>query len=375
MGLRQHGGRAGDPCRSWRPPPRTASLSQRQRSAMSACGAPRMGAEDPRVAPIEAQSGESQLHGANARDEAAIGPAESFGDASGEAEQARIAADKDGHAASGGAIGFDRRQRRGNVPFDGRSLLARAVGKKVEQSPAADQRLGRGDRPGAASVRCSAAPGPQPTTKMWRRVHCHGAKSPAAPSRAPDMSTNSTATGKSLSPRRPQIRRRTDSRIRSASGVGQEELLGRRQGGENAFDRRTLRGGAANRLGVQPGERFRGRPGTRPVRVPLPRGELRQLARMADQQDRLEGGGREAIQGEAPGVAHLDALLVAEREMLCARPSRRCCRERAPGSERRRPRPRPVRIAANRKSPCRNTAARSPSCRGSTGRLQFPAAD
>ena len=228
------------------------------------------------------------------------------------------------------AIGFNRRQRRGNVPFDGRSLLARAVGKKVEQSPAADQRLGRGDRPRAASVRCSAAPGPQPTTKMGGGFIATARSLPRRPA-APGHVHQQHGDGKVAFPAAAANSPTDGLSNPRGQGVGQEKLLARRQGGEDAFDRRTLRGGAANdvsacsRASVSAAGRDRasacpiaprrasptcpdGRP-ARPPRRRRPRGDPGRSPRRCPPRCTARRGGGNVL----------------------PRPSRRCCRERYAG--------------------------------------------
>ena len=92
------------------------------------------------------------------------------------------------------------------------------------------------------------------------------------------MSTNSTATGKWLSLRRSQIRRQTDCRIRSASGSARRIFSA---GCKAEKMPSTVGLSAAGRPSVSACSRATvsaAGPEPRPVRVPLPRGELGQLA-------------------------------------------------------------------------------------------------
>ena len=92
-----------------------------------------------------------------------------------------------------------------------------------------------------------------------------------------------------------------------------------------------------------------------------PRGQLGELAGVAQQHHGVKAAGRrsEQIEHEAPGVADLDDLLVGEARNAAATPPGRCCRAPAPARGRRRRPPRRRRISGRRAGPGCNKAARS----------------
>ena len=154
-----------------------------------------------------------------------------------------------------------------------------------------------------------------------------------------------------------------------------EESSRRRQGGKNAFHCGTFRcGGATERLLVQPGDR-RSRPDPSDECVShCPSASLANLPGWPSSRTASNGAAGRQIEDEAPGVAdfehcsswRLKSALAALAPIL-------------PGTSiGGRPTPQAAatsrRIAGRRAMPCRNRAARCPSCRGSTGRLRSPAA-
>ena len=202
-------------------------------------------------------------------------------------------------------------------------------------------------------------------------------KSPAAPRRCPGHVDHRAPRRESRFPR--GGRKFADgtrlSPVRSASASARRYLLGRR-----ARRKRRLRPSCSPRRvaqdvsGASWATIFRGRAGM-VMGVPLARGQLGQLAGMAEQQDRLERGNRRGDPARSPSRCPPRSLLVAEREMPCGGLGADVAghEHRGRHAAGRGHVERALQRVAQRLA--RNTAARCPWCPGSTVRLRSPAAD